>query len=697
MDCSSCAATVQKQLEKSGCEDVYVDFALGEATLVEPEGVEVYQLIKDIESIGYGASERSTDGSIKDKGFTGLKRKFWFSAILTAPLLLHMFTPHGTIWHNPWFQLALSAPVYILGVVHFGRSALGSLRAGAPNMDVLIFIGSSAAFGYSLWGTLVFQGTAEVSKFLFFETSATIITLILLGNLLEKYAVNKTTSSVQDLTSLQVKTARRLSLIKGEMVSEDVPVSEIEIGTLLQVNAGDAIPVDGEIFEGVGSADQSMITGESVPVNVQNGSRVIGGTILVDGNIKMRALAVGGETVLSKIIEMVKSAQRDKPNIQRLGDKVSAVFVPVVVAVAVLTFLVTWLVVQAEVSTALLNAVAVLVVACPCAMGLATPTAVMVGIGRAAKQGVLVKGAATLEELSRVDKIILDKTGTLTSGRFSIDKMTTEGVSGEMLRSVLYSLEMHSSHPIAQSIVRELEGNDPMKLGEVREIKGVSIEGNDEEGNSWMAGSYRIAEQLTKEDQHSVYVLRNGKLVGTLDLKDELKPNAKSMIDQLKHWKITPVMLSGDRRSKCEMVAQELGIEEVYWEQLPDQKLERIEALQKSAKVAMVGDGINDAPALTKADVGISFSDATAVSINASEVVIIGDNQLRKITEALLVGKHTMKTIKQNLFWAFFYNVLAIPVAAVGFLSPMIAALSMAFSDVMVIGNSLRLKLKRLV
>ncbi len=691
MTCANCAMGVEKHLKKIGAKDIKVNFALGEASFQLPGGLSANEVAKQITDIGYPSAEKGT-GESEGKGWSSIERKFWISLVFTIPLILHMFLPHDSILQNPILQVCLSFPVYLIGVFHFGKSGLKSLKTGVPNMDVLIFIGSTAAFVYSSWGTITYYGTKEAHNYLFFETAASIISLVLLGNLLEHRSVTKTTSAIKDLSALQVSTAKRITP-EGEAV--EIPYSDINTGDLLLVNTGDGIPVDGTVLEGNGFADESMISGESIPVALEKESQVIGSTILTDGNIIMQATAVGKNTTLSKIIELVKNAQQNKPSIQRLGDKVSAIFVPIVIGIALITFLVAKFGFVLSTQQAMMQAIAVLVISCPCAMGLATPTAVMVGIGRAAKKGILIKGGSTLEDMAGVQTVIFDKTGTLTTGNFKIKALQILSGDEQEIKNVLFNLESRSSHPIAKSIVEHLKNTAQIvEFNRVEETKGIGLTAQLGE-DKWQVGSFRLVEDITSDKNHEVYVLKNGELVATIDIEDEVKEHSQQMIDELKSSGIEVVLLSGDKQVKCDDIATKLGIKTIYAEQLPEDKLRIVHQYTAKGKTAMVGDGVNDAPALAKATIGISFGNATDVSMNTAQIVLLGKDGLKKLTEAFHIGKLTLKTIKQNLFWAFFYNVLAIPVAAFGYLSPIIAAGAMAFSDVMVIGNSIWLKVKK--
>ena len=712
MTCTNCALGVQKYLQKQGLENASVNFANAEATFLPNPDIPLQKIVKGIEQLGYQVVQ--TNQPAPPGTFFTIEKKFLISLLFTLPLLLHMVVDWHWL-HNPIFQLLLCLPVFTVGVLHFGKSAYYSLKSGVPNMDVLIIMGSTAAFVYSLAGTVLELG----DNYLFYETAATIITLVLLGNLMEYRSVKKTTSAVEELVKLQQTKARliRHNELTGQEEVVEIEASAIQVGQLFQVNTGDTIPVDGEVTSGQASLNEAMLSGESIPVEKAPGDQLIGGTIVESGSIRMQAQVVGTQTVLAQIIELVKNAQTRKPQLQNLADQISAIFVPAVIGIALLTFLISYFAIGLPFQASLLHSIAVLVIACPCAMGLAIPTAVVVGIGKAAQNGVLIKGADTLEKLSNIKTVVFDKTGTLTTGQFVIRKVlmpaavkspavttTADGVSSqeeteerlkeeEKVKTVLYNLEKHSSHPIAKSLVKVLQGRPDLSLSEVTEMKGMGIRARNTEGNTWQAGSYDIARHLTTDSQHTIYLLENDRLLATFDLEDEVKPYARELILFLKNQGIQSVLLSGDRQSRCDQLATQIGIDTVYAEKKPDEKLQLIDELSRQAPVAMVGDGINDAPALAKASVGISLSNATQVAVNAAQIVLLNDS-LKNLERAFQIGRLTITTIKQNLFWAFFYNVLAIPFAAAGFLSPAVAAFSMALSDVVVIFNSLRLKMR---
>lgn len=697
MDCSNCALGISKSLQKKGMQQVHVDFATGEASFVSTDKKLLQPAIQSIKELGYTVLD-SKFGEKEGKGLSRIEKRFYLTLPFTIVLFFsHMLLGHDFILNQPYVQLAICIPVFIIGILQFGKSAWASLKTGVPNMDVLIFTGSTAAFAYSIAGMFLYTDTHIIHNYLFFETTATIITLVLLGNVLEHRSVKQTTTALRDLSQLQVDKAKVLSLHLGKELITEVDLKSIQAGFILQVNTGDKVPADGEIIQGDASINESMLSGESLPVDKSIGDKVIAGTILLNGNFRMRAESVGNKTMLARIIELVKKAQQEKPAIQKLGDRISAIFVPVVLGISILTFFLSWLLFDIGFRDSMMHSIAVLVISCPCAMGLATPTAVMVGIGRAAKKGILIKGGNTLEEFANIKTMVFDKTGTLTTGDLKIKKIDVFGMKEEEVKEILFQLEQHSSHPIAKSIVAELKGVAlTKKFTEIREEKGLGILAKDAEGNSFKIGSYTIAAALTKDDSHSIYVLKNDALIATLDLQDELRANAADTIKSLQEQGIRTILLSGDSKQKCEELAAKLGIKEIYARQNPEQKLQLIEKFNAEQSAAMVGDGVNDAPALAKASVGISLGNATQAAINSAQIILLKNNDLSTLAEAHLISKHTLITIKQNLFWAFAYNIVAIPIAAMGFLNPMVGALAMAFSDVIVIGNSIRLKSKRL-
>ncbi len=691
MDCANCAAGITKFLQRKGLEDVYVNFQTKEVRFKIGDSSQTIEKVKNgIQKLGYKVIEDD-----QEENWWTLERKLLISAIFTLPLLgNHLLMMVGwsiPLLHNFWIQLLLCLPVFAIGVRHFGASALRSVKAGVPNMDVLIFIGSSAAFLYSLIGTLMVE-----ANYIFYETSATIITLVLLGNWLEHRAVQRTTTAIKALSDLQVEEAYRV-MPSGALVK--INKEEIRKGFLLQVNEGDKVPADGIIVSGEATVDESMITGESVPVDKTKGGEMIGGAILTSGNIQMKVTAAGRDTVLQQMIELVKSAQEDKPDIQRLADRISAIFVPVVLVIALFTVLLGHFVFGFTFQQALMNAIAVLVISCPCAMGLATPTAVMVGVGRMARSGILVKGGQTVEVFSRIKKVVFDKTGTLTTGNFKIKHIDYLEGAQEKVHSLIYLMEQRSSHPIAASLVKAMEGKVNGQLRQfdhldIFEEKGKGMVAKDSRGHTFRLGSVRVLPEGQYAGPHQVFLTENDTLLAAIELEDELKADAAATVDFLKKNQIHTIVLSGDKEQKTAQVAQALGIDEYYAEQLPAEKLNKISELSDQDYTAMVGDGINDAPALAKATVGVSLSDASHAAIQSAQIILI-NGKLQSLAKALSISKLTVTTIRQNLFWAFIYNVVAIPIAAAGLLNPMWGALFMAFSDIVVIGNSIRLNYRK--
>lgn len=693
MTCTNCALNVQKYLEKIGGENVNVNFATKEVRFINSGNASLDQLKKGIASLGYTVLEPRKQEAEGKKGLTALEKKFYFSAFFTLPLLLHMFLPFVAWLQNPWLQLSLSLPVMYIGVWHFGKSAWGSVRHGMANMDVLIFIGSISAFAYSLAGTLMYAGTHRAHDFLFYETAATIITLVLLGNLIEERSVEKTTTSLKSLMKMANQKAKLVRKHEDHEEIQEIDAAQLMMGDEVQANSGDQIVADGVLIKGDAEIDESFMTGESTPVFKEEQDRLIAGSVVISGSVRYKVKRAGKHTALANIIEMVKDAQSRKPSIQKLGDRVSAVFVPVVVSLAALTFILSFWAFDLSAQASLMSSVAVLVISCPCAMGLATPTAIMVGVGKGAKSGVLIKGGETIETLAKVKQVVFDKTGTLTTGSFKVKDFETHGFDENVARNIVLHMEKASSHPIAKSIVKNYPDWFMMKFdyAEIREVKGKGIYAVDAGGNDFKLGKPAWVDpegQWTKD----LLLSYCGKVVASFDIEDQVKPGARETIQALNNMGIRTILLSGDNEKKCRYVAERLGLTEFYHSQLPEEKLKKIEELSAQAPTAMVGDGINDAPALSKADIGISLGDSTDIAKQSADVILMS-SQIKKVEEALLLGRKTYRTIKQNLFWALAYNVVAIPIAGMGFLSPMVGALSMAFSDVVVIGNSLRLNL----
>ncbi len=690
MTCTNCARTVSRFLEKKGLKDVHVNVTTHEVSFDKNHSeITIDDIKKGIHKLGFVVVEE--DNIEESKENWTLEKKLIVSIIFTAPLffghLLMMLGIHIPLLENHWTQFFLCIPVFMIGVFHFGKSAFNALKMKNTNMDVLIFIGSTAAFIYSIIGLYT-----NNHNYIFFETAATIITLVLLGNLMEKRAVQKTTKAIDELNHLKAENALKIS---SDGTVEKINLKQVRVGDVLLVNEGDSIPTDGVITKGDGYINEAMLTGESELVHKKIGHLITGASILSSGNLQMKVTAIGKDTVLNKIIDLVKNAQNEKTNIQRLADKISEIFVPAVVGIALLTFVLRYFIADVGVSEALMNAIAVLVISCPCAMGLATPAAIMVGVGRAAKEGILIKGSRTLEILAHAKNIVFDKTGTLTEGKFSIKNIDYFLNNQSEINAAIQSLEAHSSHPIAQSLYQEIASEKNIVFKNINEVKGLKIEGVDENNNTWEIGSYKIAKHLTHDHSHNIYVLKNNKLVATIDIEDSLKKNIKEVVEYFNHENIDSYLLSGDKKEHVEKVAQELKIKNYEAEKLPEEKHEKIKKLKEENITVMVGDGINDAAALAIADVGITFSSASDIAVQSSGVVLLND-KAETLKKSHQISKQTLKTIRQNLFWAFAYNIVAIPIAALGFLNPMWGALFMAFSDIVVIGNSLLLRTKKL-
>lgn len=703
MSCTNCALTIDKYLQGRGLQQVKVNFIGGDVSFETDAQIPKQEIAKGIEGLGYHVvSHDLMAAGKKKKIFKNHFQRFLFCFVFTAPLMLHMIPGvHIHVLMNPYVQLGLTIPVFIVGMDFFGRSAIKSIRKGIPNMNVLIALGAVAAFGYSLYGTLI----GRPDQFMFYETTATILTLVFLGNWMEDKSVETTQAALKKLAVSQ-KTMANMIAYDDQHQEHVFPVesTSLKVGDLVLIKSGEPVPMDAKILWGEASVNEAIISGESAPVHKKMNDRLIGGSILENGTIKAYVTAVGDDTVLSNILQMVKEAQTEKPPIQQLADKISAIFVPAVISIAILTFLLNYFAASQPFSNSLLRSIAVLVISCPCAMGLATPAAIAVGLGRAAKNGILFKNARSLEIFKSIQQVVFDKTGTLTTGQFVIEGFNMSGESSvvsesttnthDAFKRIAYSLEKYSNHPIAKAIAREWKIKEDLRWAKIEEVKGLGMKATDKEGNEFIAGSYKAAEHLTADGTHNVYIVRNNVLLGTIDVTDEIRPEAREVVSALKNKGIKTILLSGDRKEKCEKVAAALGIEEVWAEQTPEQKLQKISELNQLAPTAMVGDGINDAPALAKATVGISLSDASQIAMQSSQVVLM-NHGIKHLPLSLGLGKHTYLTIKENLFWAFAYNIVAIPVAAMGFLNPTVGALMMGLSDVVLAINSVRLNFKR--
>ena len=655
-----------------------------------------------------------------DPELRDMQRRFWVSLVLTLPLFLvamaEMF--QGLAFNGrvgAWFQLALATPVVLWGGKPFFERGWRSFKTLRLNMFSLIAVGTGVAYAYSVLAVLapgIFPHTTRghAGPALYFEAAAVIVTLVLLGQVLELRARRATSGAIRALLDLAPKTARRVHQDGRE---EEVPLEEVHIGDRVRVRPGEKIATDGTVIEGNSSVDESMLTGESMPVEKTKGAKVIGGSVNGTGSMLIEATRVGSETLLSQMVRMVAEAQRSRAPIQRLADRVSAVFVPAVIAVAALTFVV-WLAYGPEprLANAVVNAVAVLIIACPCALGLATPMAIMVGTGRGAHAGVLVKNAETLETMEKVRAIVVDKTGTLTEGKPRVKAViAAEGWNEESILELAASVESHSEHPLAGAVVNAANERNLqlLPISDFSSKTGVGVVGvvNDRQvtvgrgaSNSFSTGTVASQEQaLLQQGRTVVYVAVDGQDAGAIAIADTVKPSTKQAVAMLRREGLHVVMLTGDNRATADVIAKEVGIEAFQAEVRPDQKLERVKKLQQQyGRVAMAGDGINDAPALAQADVGIAMGTGTDIAMESADITLVkGD--LRGIARARKLSVLTMRNIRQNLFLAFIYNALGVPIAAgvlypfFGILlSPMIAAAAMSLSSVSVIGNALRLR-----
>lgn len=693
MTCTNCALSINRYLIKEGLKEVKVNFIGGEVSFELNGNHTKEQLVKGIGDLGYKVVNENEKSKVKSKKFfSNHLQRFLFCLPFTLILMLHMLPWHIHFLMNPWIQLAICIPVYLVGMGYFGISAVKSLRHGIPNMNVLIALGATAAFVYSLIGSIGHLGM----DYIFYETTATIITLVFLGEWVEHKSVASTQKELNKLAAQQKVMANMIAFDEQhkELIFA-VENTNLHVGDLILIKSGEQVPMDCKILWGDVHVNESLLTGESKPLHKTKKDLLIGGSLITDGTVKAQVTAVGKDTVLSNILTLVKQAQGEKPPIQQLADKISALFVPAVLGIAVLSFLINYFVFDISGSSSLMRSIAVLVISCPCAMGLATPAAIAVGLGRAAKNGILFRNAKSLELFKSITTVVFDKTGTLTKGQMSISSWQSD-LDENLFKQLVFSLEKYSNHPIAKAITIDWKINNPINWKKIEEIKGLGMTAEDADGNVYQLGSYRLAAAYTADETHTAYLLQNDKLVGWFDMEDDIRPEAKDVISYLHSKNIQTILLSGDSLERTQKIATLLGIDKVYAEKNPEEKLLIIEQLNKENPVAMVGDGINDAPALAKATIGISMSDATQLAVQSAQVVLMNKG-IQHLPLALGLGKHTFITIKGNLFWAFIYNIVAIPIAAVGLLQPGLAALAMGFSDVVLAINSIWLNYKKVV
>ena len=724
MTCASCVAHVEKGIKKlEGIDVASVNLATERATIsYDPNNVEVAAIIRAVMDAGYRASETADVPADeveveRKKAEKRLKHKIILSGFLSAPLLLAMIAAIFRIeplmfLHNPLLQLVLATPVQFYVGRQFYLTAWKTLKAGNPGMDLLVVMGTSSAYFFSIFNGFFASSRGIESTGLYFEASAVIITLVLLGKFLEARAKGKTSEAIRKLMDLQPKNAS----VERDGAVIEVPVSDVRPGDLLLIRPGERIPVDGEILSGNTSLDESMITGESMPVEKKAGDSVVSGTINSYGSIRYKAVHTGKDSVLARIIAVVEAAQGSKAPIQKLADKVASVFVPAVLAIALAVFLIWWLA-AGSISGAVVAAVAVLVIACPCALGLATPTAIMVGTGMGAQRGILIKNGEVLQLAGKLNAVVLDKTGTITRGRPELQKIlsvkggTEVELSEEELLCTAASLEQNSEHPLAMAIVDKAE-NKRLALKDCSDFSAVPGKGirGCVDGISYLMGTEVLLtsagipiepildkKRTLEEEGHTVMILASNesgdfRILGLFAVADSIKESSAAGVAALKDMGLQIYMITGDNERTARAIAGKAGIDNILAEVLPEGKAEEIRKMkEKGLAVAMVGDGINDAPALALADVGIAMGQGTDIAMESADITLMRGNLL-EIAAAIQLSRKTMQKIRQNLFWAFFYNSIGIPFAASGLLNPVIAGAAMAFSSVSVVSNSLSLK-----
>ncbi|PGU49829.1 heavy metal translocating P-type ATPase [Bacillus cereus] len=719
MTCAACANRVEKRLNKlDGVNKATVNFALESATVdFNPDEVNVNEMKSAITKLGYKLEvkpddqDASTDHRLQE--IERQKKKFIISFILSFPLLWAMVSHFSftsfiylpDMLMNPWVQLALATPVQFIIGGQFYVGAYKALRNKSANMDVLVALGTSAAYFYSVYLSIQSIGSSKHMTDLYFETSAVLITLIILGKLFEAKAKGRSSEAIKKLMGLQAKTAT----VVRDGTEIKILIEEVVAGDIVYVKPGEKIPVDGEIVEGKSAIDESMLTGESIPVDKSIGDVVIGSTINKNGFLKVKATKVGRDTALAQIIKVVEEAQGSKAPIQRVADQISGIFVPVVVVIAIITFAV-WMifVTPGDFGGALEKMIAVLVIACPCALGLATPTSIMAGSGRSAEYGILFKGGEHLEATHRLDTVILDKTGTVTNGKPVLtDVIVAAGFNENELLRLVGAAERNSEHPLAEAIVEGIkEKKIDIPSSETFEaIPGFGIE-SVVEGKHLLIGTRRLMkkfnidieevsksmEALEREGKTAMLIAIDKEYAGIVAVADTVKDTSKAAIARLKKMGLDVVMITGDNTQTAQAIAKQVGIDHVIAEVLPEGKAEEVKKLQANGKkVAMVGDGINDAPALATANIGMAIGTGTDVAMEAADITLISGD-LNSIADAIFMSKMTIRNIKQNLFWALAYNALGIPIAALGFLAPWVAGAAMAFSSVSVVLNALRLQ-----
>jgi len=717
MHCAACASRIEQVLrETEGVAEANVNFATEQAAVTFDDSMLTFDdLAGVVESAGYGViapGAEDVEREARQRELRALRQRLLFSLLATALILLGTHLSPLSTGRTAWALLILATPVQFWSGWQFYRGFWTALRAGFADMNTLIAVGTSAAYGYSLAVTMAPNLVASVGAevHVYYDTAAMIITLILLGRFLEARAKGRASEAIRRLAGLQAKTARVIR--DGEEV--EVPVEEVVADDVAVVRPGERIPVDGQIVEGSSAVDESMVTGESMPVDKTPGDSVIGGTINQSGALRFRASRVGADTVLAHIIRLVQEAQASKAPIQRLADRVAGIFVPVVIGIALLTALV-WLIVGPNPTYAVIAAVSVLIIACPCALGLATPTSLLVGTGRGAELGILIRSAEALEVAGRIDTVVFDKTGTLTGGEPQVtDIAPADGRTEDDVLRLAASVERDSEHPLGRAVVRaaRARGIGLSEMADFNALSGLGVTAR-VEGQQVLAGTPRLLQEsgadlagipdqaaaLAAGGKTVMLIAADGRAVGAVALADTAKQEAADAVAALQEMGLRTVMLTGDNARTAHAIAQAVGIDEVRAEVLPAEKADAVKSLQQEGRtVAMVGDGINDAPALARADVGIAIGRGTDIAMESADITLVRDD-LRLVPEAIRLSRATLGNIKQNLFWAFFYNSAGIPIAAgvlypvVGrLLHPAIAAAAMAFSSISVVTNALRLK-----
>lgn len=709
MTCAACSGRIERVLLKTnGVLSVNVNLTTEIASVeYDSEILDAEDIVLKVIKLGFGAEKYDeTKEEKKNTEDKTLLFSFALSAIFTFPLIMGMllgwFGVHLSFLHNPWLQFILATPVQFLIGWRFYKHGFLALKAKSPNMDVLIALGTSAAYFFSLYNVLTGKIVHGTMEGLYFESSMTVITLILLGKYMEARAKHKTSDAIRKLMELQPDTA---TLIVGG-VEKVVNIGEVEIGDILLVRPGERIPVDGVVTEGESSVIEAALTGESLPIDKKSGDTVFCATINKSGAFKMQANRIGNNTALSQIIKMVKAAQGHKAPIQKTADKVSAVFVPAILVIAFITF-VGWLIYSGNIETGIINAVSVLVIACPCSLGLATPTAIMVGTGLGAEHGILIKGGEYLETAHRITSVILDKTGTITKGEPDVtDIITTAGVDKDEIIEIAAAVESLSEHPLGIAIAKLKTGELIVErftsvtgMGVTAEVNGKKIAIGTRKlmlqcGAEISDDTDNVASSLEADGKTAMFVSVDEKLSAIIAVADTVKEESAAAITELKNMGIEVCMITGDNRKTAEAIAKSVGINTVFAEAKPENKSEYIKKLQADGKIcAMVGDGINDAPALAASDIGIAMSNGTDIAMEAADITLMNGNPML-IPSAIKLSGFTINKIKQNLFWAFIYNSIGVPFAAFGFLNPIIGGAAMAFSSVSVVTNSLLLKRK---